>query len=343
MYKRMSVQAVALVLVFVFVAAAAIASILYFVRYGFDFSQGPSVSENIGSLTESVFSGEIKGGIQVDQEKTEALQGLNAVSVQTVSEEIRIIPVEGNEVKAHFYGTYKSSDPDFKPQLVVDRTGGSLKIKVEYTKKFAIHYNSNLKLDVSVPAQYAEELETLSTSGEITANGFTLDRFTSKTVSGDVDAKQVNAREAAISTTSGEAGITGAYDSFSFSTVSGDLAASEFTAKESSLKSTSGELRLSGNPGDVTAKTVSGGIELEYAAFANRIDIATTSGEVAVKLPESAGFELDYSSSSGEASCDFPINAEAGGNHDKRLKGTVGNGEGDIKVSTISGDLQINK
>ncbi len=55
-------------------------------------------------------------------------------------------------------------------------------------------------------------------------------------------------------------------------------------------------------------------------------------------LPGDAGFELEYGTVSGEAQSDFAVSDRQG---EKGLKDTVGNGDGSVRVNTVSGNLKI--
>lgn len=331
MFRDLNLKRITLLLVLVFVATAAISGFLYFSQYGFSFSSA------------SIFSGDIKGGVKVEEQKTEPQKGLDSIKISTVSEDINIITSDTEEVKAHFYGSYYASNKNYKPEFTVERSGNKLEIKIEHKQNIIVFgYRSNLKLDVYIPKQFAGNLESTSVSGEITADSFTLESFTSRTTSGNLDAKLINAKEANIHSVSGETKINGTFDSFIFKSTSGNLDSTALVSKESTLGSTSGEIIIAGNPGDVNASSVSGNIDLQYTEFSNKLDIGTTSGEVTLKLPGSAGFNLDFSATSGDVECDFPITV-SGSRADNKLKGTVGNGESTIKVHTISGSLNILK
>ncbi len=331
MFKNLNLKKITLLLVLVFAAATAISCFLYFAQYGFNFSYG------------SMFSGNIEGGVRVDEQKTEALQGLNGITIETMIDTINILPSDTDEVKAHFYGNYLSANKNIKPEFTVFRSGDKLEIKIKYIHNIILSgFRSNLKLDVYIPKQYASDLKVSSVSGEIAADGLTLNSFICKTTSGDLDAKLINAKEADIHTVSGEVQINGTYDSFTFKSTSGDLNSTAFTSKTSIIGSTSGKVKISGALGDITAETVSGTQYLQYTAFSNSIDLKSTSAKITIKLPGNAGFNLDYTATSGDVECAFPITVTGSNAHNK-LKGTVGNGKGTIKVRTTSGDLDIVK
>lgn len=331
MFKSIDLKKVALLLLLLFLGTAAASCFIFFAQYGNDFN------------AETLFSDNIKNGTKVDVEKTEALQGLERIAAETTSEDIRIIPSESGDVKVHLYGTYLASDKSVKPTLVVERSGDSLKIKVDWNRHtMLLRFQDNLKLDVYIPTQYAAQLEVQSTSGEIAAEGFTLNSFKAKATSGNLEVNRMNAGTAEIATTSGNTKLSGTYDRFSYQSTSGSLTATDFVSRTSTLESTSGEIEVTGKPGDLKANSSSGKVNLEYEEYNNRVEVTTTSGEVGIRLPENAGFSLDFSSNSGNAECSFPITTSD--NPDgNRLKGTVGSGAGSILVRTTSGEFSIGK
>ena len=332
MFNGSKLQKFALLLALIFVASAVIAGVIYAVQYG-----------STGFSAINFNSDSVKGGTNVDEERTEALQGISSISIEGVSEDIKLIPVETDEVKAHFYGNYSSTNADFKPELIVERTGSSLKIKIQYKPNLRVmNYRANLNLDVYIPKQFTDNLELKSTSGDIDADELILESFKYNNVSGNLNVDRINAKKATFVTVSGEVAIEGLFDSFSFDSVSGYLSSDNFESKASNLDTTSGEIKLAGNPGDITATSVSGNLALTYSSFANKIGAVTTSGEVTIKLPENAGFSLDYATISGDADCAFPITV-TGNKKGNSLKGTVSSGDGTINVTTVSGNLEIQK
>lgn len=332
MFRGSKLQKAALLLALIFVASAVLAGVIFAVQYG-----------STGFSSINFNSENTKNSIKVDQEKVEALQGIDSISIEDVSEDIKLIPVDTNDVKAHFYGSYSSANPDAKPELIVERSGSTLKIKAQVKpNKMVINFRSNLALDVYIPKEFSGNLQVKSISGEITADELILESFVCNTTSGNLTAERIDAKKARLDTTSGEMKINGNYDNFSFNSTSGNLNSDNFTSKTSIIDTTSGEAELSGNPGDVTAKAVSGNLTFEYTAFSNNIEAGTTSGEVTIKLPENASFLLDFDTTSGDVECAFPVTVTDGKRRND-LKGTVGSGEGSVYVKTVSGSLTIQK
>ncbi len=275
----------------------------------------------------------------IDQEKKEAIKGIENISIQTISDNINIIPVDSDEVRAHYHGSYSTTNSDYKPELVVERSGSQLKILIKVEPNIThFSFRNDLKLDVYIPGKFDEDLKINSTSGDVNVDTLNVDEFEYINISGNLNAKRIEAEDASMNTTSGEVNISGEFDKVKFTTISGNLISDDFKAKESTLNTTSGEIKLSGQPGDVTSKAISGNLNLNYSDFDNTIEANSASGEVEIWLPKDAGFELDYKTASGDVRCDFKVPGSQG---EHSLKGTVGDGDGSVNVRTISGNLSI--
>jgi lia operon protein LiaG len=283
----------------------------------------------------------LAAGIAVDEEKSELLQGIKFISVIGVSEDIRFATEKSDKIGIHFHGSYVSSNPKYRPELSVDRSGNSLRIEIKYTPDTpVVNFRSNLKLDISLPEKFTGIMELLSVSGDIVSDKMTLDSLHCTTVSGDINFKQVTSKKADIAATSGDTILNGTFDEFKFESVSGNFESRNLSSKSSRLDSSSGEIKVAGNPGDVDSSLISGSLVLEYNTFSNRIKTHAISGDISVKVPESSGFQLDYTTVSGDVDCVFPV-AFSGKKTEKGLKGLVGNGKGFLSVNTVSGDLRI--
>ena len=312
----------------VLLVAGALLAVANFADFGF--SKAFSFDWNFGGANSEN---------SIDQEKTMSISRIETISIVTVSDNINLIAVDSDEVRAHYHGSFSTTSSDYKPELVVEKSGSQLKIKINVKPNIThFSFSSDLKLDVYIPRQFDEDLEISSTSGEVNVETLNVDEFEYLNISGDLNANRIEAEEISVNTTSGETKISGEFDRFKFTTISGNLISDDFKAKESTLNTTSGEIKLSGQPGDVSSKAISGNLNLNYSDFDNTIEANSASGKVEILLPEDAGFKLDYKTASGDVRCDFEVPGSQG---EHNLKGTVGDGDGSINVQTISGNLTI--
>jgi len=74
---------------------------------------------------------------------------------------------------------------------------------------------------------------------------------------------------------------------------------------------------------------------LQYDESGSNINVNTTSGKTEIKLPENAGFHLDYKTNSGSGKCDIPITV-SGTQKRNNLEGTVVSDSNSVNVSSTS-------
>lgn len=359
-----------LILLIITVASFAIAGIMLYAQYG---------ENNFADLAGNGFAP--SGAVNVDEEKTHSVAGVNNIYISTTSEKINFITSDSDELKVRFYGSYSSSDSKYRPELTLTESGGDITVKVGYKSHIGpLMFNSDLKLDVYLPAAYAKSLDVRTTSADITIDEIaSLEVFKGQTVSGSLTAKRINASRAELAAASGALSINGQFDSIRCSATSGNITSEDIQAKTAAFDTASGNIRvnaaaddlklhsnsgeitaeqvdakscraetasggitLRGNPGKLEAASASGNIRLEYGELSNDISVTTTSGSTSIKLPENAEFRLAFNTASGRSKVDFPVTIS--GTSDRRgMSGTVVSDRNSIKVTSTSGDLNISK
>lgn len=262
------------------------------------------------------------GNSPVDLAKECPAKSITGLRLKAVAEEINIVPVEGDVIRVHLYGTAPGNQ---MPELEFSESGGVLTASVKQKPYIGLNLGTeNLKMDVSVPRQYSGAVDAESVSGGLRLTGMTLNKLRLKTVSGKLAAETVSASEVTLESTSGEVTCVG------------------LSSKSAAVSTTSGRLNLNGCTGPMTLKSVSGDVDVRYQAFRDALNVKTTSGHVTIQLPEKADFNLDYHSTSGDCDSDFPITlSRMGDTH--QLQGKVGNGGESITVESVSGALEIRK
>jgi hypothetical protein len=365
MFNGSKMKSFVIILAIVMVSSFAVAGIIFVAEYG---NKGFTMTSDIVRPTNAV---------NVDEEKSEPVPAIKDIKIKTTSEDIKFITTDSNEVKAHFYGYYSTSNQEYKPELVMNSENGVLTIEIKHKSVVMVSYTADLKLDIYLPKTYANNLQISVSSSNVNIDELNLESFVYKATSGDIQAGTLNAKKAEIKATSGTAKISGKYDSFVFISTSGDFTSEGITAKDATLRSNSGRIEInatidslqmtstsgdlkadnlnakstrfttssgsikaSGIPGNLEATSTSGDITVDYSKFNNDINIKTSSGRTELSLPEDSGFILKYSSSSGYAKCDFPITI-SGPQGDNKINGTVGNGKNKVTVNSTSGDLSI--
>lgn len=143
------------------------------------------------------------------------------------------------------------------------------------------------------------------------------------TGSGGVEATDVTGDEVAIDTGSGGVQVRGVQ------------------TRELTVDTGSGSVDLSGvSAPSVVVDTGSGRVELELLTDVDRLDLDTGSGSVTVRAPGNLGGEVDISTGSGSIDLEFPVQVIGRmGRH--QVRGTLGDGEGEIRIDTGSGGVKL--
>ena len=135
------------------------------------------------------------------------------------------------------------------------------------------------------------------------------------------------------------------YNFDSFSSVSGNVDVSGVTGRLRA-SSVSGDVKVKNVSGSASVNSVSGDVEVEVDRLDGSDDMkfSSVSGDVVVKMPSNLDAEVDISSMSGSIKTDFPIEV-----HEERhstrtyARGRLGSGSRRINMSSVSGDLSLNR
>jgi hypothetical protein len=181
-------------------------------------------------------------------------------------------------------------------------------------------------------------------------------------VSADVDVRQMAGRRLAVSSVSGKVDVSASSPGEArFENVSGDTSL-RLTSGSVRVESVSGDVRLQGGlGGEVELTSVSGNIGLVAPALsrlevstvsgdadlsaalkpAGTIKAETLSGELGLRLPSATGAKVHVETFSGDISSSAGRVDRQEHGPGKSLDVTVGNGQGQIKLESFSGDVSI--
>ncbi|HEX2850555.1 MAG TPA: DUF4097 family beta strand repeat-containing protein [Acidimicrobiales bacterium] len=157
------------------------------------------------------------------------------------------------------------------------------------------------------------------------------------TVSADVVLGGVAGR-VETSTVSGTQTLTGLRGDLSIRTVSGQVEAQRLDGTLTA-NAVSGALTVAGGLLDrLTARTVSGDLTFDLDAVPDG-SLTSVSGDIALRVPDGRGVELDVTTVSGRLDSAFPLVGEDRGR--RHLRGRVGDGSRRLAVRTTSGDFAL--
>src|SRR5262249_50625863 len=124
-----------------------------------------------------------------------------------------------------------------------------------------------------------------------------------------------------INTTSGAVELQGVREALVVESVSGDIHIREAEDARLSLSTTSGEVSYEGS-----------------LAPGSENNVTSISGDVRLQLPEDSGLRIEASSVSGDLSTNLAV---IGTQEPRALRGTSGDGATSLKITTTSGDINI--
>jgi hypothetical protein len=108
------------------------------------------------------------------------------------------------------------------------------------------------------------------------------------------------------------------------------------------ISSTSGEIEASGVTGSVRANAISGDVKLTaLSATQGDFKVESVSGDVQVEISREYAGQVQARSVSGTVNSH--LSGELDKDSDSQVRGSIGNGEGRLNVSTTSGDINIDR
>jgi len=229
----------------------------------------------------------------------------------------------------------------------IELTGSILRIGPARISNVSITY------EIEVPADAA--LEVQSGSGDVEAHGME-GPVKLSSGSGDVRAQDVR-QSVEISTGSGDVTVrdagsrvdahTGSGD-MEFDSVGGDLRARTGSGEVGvrrpggrvDARTGSGDVGVQGASGDLRLHTSSGDCDIEGdPARGSLWEIETSSGDVTLDVPDSAGFQLQVVGRISRVDTDIPMETQVRSR--RELRARVGSGEARVRIDTSSGRVRI--
>lgn len=282
---------------------------------------------------------------RVDSDKaysyTVATGDINSLEIDWVNGKVEVqISESADEISIVEYGNRELEEKD---QLYLKESGGVLTVKWQENSNLVSIFNWLEKdLVVEIPKALAENLES----------------FTCMTVSGDIQAGDLNAVDCEMSTTSGEisaahiqsnslefTSVSGSInisqtdsDGLKIFTTSGSIRGTELTAQDAEVNTVSGSVDLKGAfTGALAADSTSGSVDIVSSACPDKVDFGSISGSLRLTLPENKGFTAKYSSVSGDFKSDFPTTGDSGNSG----QAVYEDGSASFSFETVSGDMNI--
>ncbi|CAM4197570.1 DUF4097 family beta strand repeat-containing protein [Stenotrophomonas indicatrix] len=223
-------------------------------------------------------------------------------------------------------------------QLRQEKSANRVRWEIEYPRR---GNNGGATLTLNVPRSVELLLSTVSADQDI--SGVDVRRLQADTVSGNLAAAG-RSGDSVLNTVSGNVTARLQTPRLDLNTVSGRIEAGGGVSGEIGAQTVSGRVGVdAGRIQRLVVETVSGGIDLSATALApgGRIDVESVSASVSLRLPRTVSAQLSVNSFSGS------INSDAGKVERPRygpgssLDARLGSGDGDIRVQSHSGSVQV--
>lgn len=163
-----------------------------------------------------------------------------------------------------------------------------------------------------------------------------------KSVSVDLDVTLPNQADLELTTHNGAVNITNITGKINATTHNGSITAEQVTGA-TKLRTHNGRITCKETSGDMELRTHNGGIKAtcsESASPVCDVSMVTHNGGVNFTAPPNLSAEVDVSTHNGSINTDLPI-AVTGKVSKRKLTGTIGQGEGRLRIETHNGSIKI--
>ena len=223
--------------------------------------------------------------IVINQEQTADLDGINEISIQSLSNDIKLIPVDDHEIRVHLHGDFLCIVCNHNIDLTVEKNGTEITVTTGSSSYGFIVFN-NAQLDVYIPRSYHKEITLQTSSGDITVHDMQFEKINVFTLSGNIDLRRTSGFIHADSK-SGDIRIDLTTEEFNMTifTLSGDvrLTLPKVVMFKFELQTTSGKINI-----DYSHTTIEDSKRklVGYIGESNsQINIRTTSGDIRIRKP----------------------------------------------------------
>lgn len=223
-------------------------------------------------------------------------------------------------------------------QLRQEKSANRVRWEIEYPRR---GNSGGATLTLNVPRSVELLLSTVSADQDI--SGVDVRRLQADTVSGSLSASG-RSGDSKLNTVSGSVNARLQTPKMDVNTVSGRIEAGGGVSGDIGAQTVSGRVEVdAGRVQRLAVETVSGSIDLSAAGLApgGRINVESVSASVSLRLPRTVSAQLSVNSFSGS------INSDAGKVERPRygpgssLDARLGSGDGDIRVQSHSGSVQV--
>jgi len=289
-------------------------------------------------------------------DKSLTLKNVSSVNVENLRGKVTVIGWDKNTISV------KGELEDDAEGLIFKQSGSSVKIKVDLEKHNSNFWGNNDKgsrLTIHMPKNIRVSFEGVSSdidfenlhasadgktvSGNINAENLS-ERIELTSVSGDIDSNKLSGK-VSLSSVSGDINDRHSSGRLSLRVVSGEID-SQSTAKEVVIENVSGDIRISLNEVDeLRVSNVSGDFMGSLTLNdGGAVKMSSVSGGSVLKLQKNVQASFRLSASAGGDIVNRITNQkakEAKYGPSSKLRFETGSANADVRVSTVSGEIEV--
>ncbi len=207
--------------------------------------------------------------------------------------------------------------------VVFSQDGNTLTVRSRAEKKNAWNWKGKQRLEgkytISVPRQFHTQLKTSGGSVEI------------QNLDGD----------AQLHTSGGNIRVAGGGGTLKGHTSGGSIAVKEFRGPVQ-VNTSGGSVQIEDVTGTVEGSTSGGSVSASLKAMPESVKLSTSGGNVTLRVPDNAAFDLDAATSGGSAGSELPVTI-TGKKSGSRLQGPVNGGGKPVVLRTSGGNVWVRK
>lgn len=264
---------------------------------------------------------------KVNESKELSTNSISRIYVDSSAADVYVSKGSKVNVTAQALGNVSSTSNNI-PKLDCYKDGDTLYINFK-RKGPSIHIfdftnKSDVKLNITIPEAYKNNLEVYSSAGDTSIKDLSLNSMYAKLSAGSMDLENLNIAE-----------------KLTLNNSAGGIDGKSIVCKTSAIDASAGNIKLEDFSGDIQGRNSAGNTSISYSKFNNNVDFRSSAGNIKLTIPKDSKFKLDAYASAGDVDCDFPLSSTGSG-AEKEVKGSVGESNNIIQLKNSAGNIDIN-
>ena len=230
---------------------------------------------------------------------------IQEIEINSIGSDISFQTVDTEEVKVVLKGQYAVKNQP-EQALGTSLENGKLTLTIDKSNQDSLpHMGLTVRLDGKLLVSLPRSIKKISV----------------KTVSGELEAKDIS------------------LNSFDVETVSGDIKGTNSQIEKFKLDTTSGKLVWQGQLTELKSESISGDMELELKNSDPKIEADSVSGDLKFTFDSKPNLKMSLETTSGDLDIAPSLGKVIGEKNDFSV--TMGAGKGSVNAKTVSGDLTV--